>query len=616
MNKGFGAVRADLLRETRSEITTAGMAVAVGVIASLGAAGFRELIALFHNLFFFGRASAAYDFLKHTPPSSWGAFIILVPVVGALIVTFIVNRFAPEAKGHGVPEVIGAVYFDRGVIRAPVALIKALASAISIGSGGSVGREGPIVQIGATFGSRLALWMKVPEWQRLVLIACGGGAGIAATFNTPLGGVLFATELLLVEISARTLIPVMIATGTATLLGRVFLGDNPSFVVPPLTLTHPAIGPGLEFGSYILMGLLTGIAGMLYIRSIYWFEDLFQRIPGRGYLRHALGMLLIGVMMYLMLRCTGHYYIEGVGYATVQDTLDNSLTLGWLALLLAVLKLVATSLTLGSGASGGVFSPALFIGAALGAAFAAGIHVLVPGASITIGTAAVIGMACMVGASTGAAVTGVVMIFEMTRDYHVIIPLIISVSVAYSMRRLLLADTIYTMKLSRRGQQITTAVQSQLYLTRKALEFINAPFLCLNAEAILEDALSRRHPLRKAPRVVLLDDEGTLVGVVPARTLRAAFDSGTPAATPLLELADRKPVVVESSIQVFDLISLLRRQRARNALMTRDGTLAGPDSVLGVVTWGDLVESVNLSGSLDFGEDIPEQKPPDASAPP
>jgi len=614
VNKGFGAGRANLLRETRAEIATAALAVAVGVIAGLGAVGFRKLIAIFHNLFFYARFTAVYDNLQHSLPSTWGAFVILVPAVGALIVTFLVNHFAPEAKGHGVPEVIDAVYFKRGVIRAPVALIKALASSISIGSGGSVGREGPIVQIGATFGSRLALWMKIPEWQRLVLIACGGGAGIAATFNTPLGGVLFAAELLLVEISARTLIPVMIASGTASLIGRAFFGDNASFVMPPLMLSHPAALPGLELGSYIFMGLLTGIAGMLYIRSIYWFEDLFKHIPGKGYLRHALGMLLIGVLMYLMLRYTGHYYTEGVGYATVQDALDGTLTVGWLALLLAVLKVLATSLTLGSGASGGVFSPSLFIGAMLGAAYAAGVHALLPGASISIGTAAVIGMACMVGASTGAAVTGVVMIFEMTRDYHLIIPLIISVSVAYAMRRLLLADTVYTMKLTRRGQRITTAIQSQLYLTRRALEFINAPFLCLDAGAILDDALPRRHRLRKAPRVVLLEDDGTLVGVVPARTLHAAFDSGSPGSTPLRELADLKPVVVESAIQVFDLVSVLRRQRARNALMTRDGTLAGPDSVLGVVTWGDLVENVNLAGSLDFGNEGQEPKPPDQSA--
>lgn len=616
MNKGFGAARANLLRETRSELATAAMAVAVGVIAGLGAVAFRKLIDFFHNLFFYGRFSAVYDNLQHSEPSSWGAFVILAPVVGALVVTFLVNHFAPEAKGHGVPEVIDAVYFKRGVIRAPVALVKALASSISIGSGGSVGREGPIVQIGATFGSRLALWLKIPEWQRLVLIACGGGAGIAATFNTPLGGVLFAAELLLVEISARTLIPVMIACGTASLIGRAFFGDSASFMMPPLMLSHPPAVPGLELAGYVVMGLLTGIAGMLYIRSIYWFEDWFKRIPGRGYLRHALGMLLVGALMYVLLRTTGHYYTEGVGYATVQDALDGELTLGGLALLLALLKVLATALTLGSGASGGVFSPSLFIGAMLGAAYAAGVHALIPDASISMGTAAVIGMGCMVGASTGAAVTGVVMIFEMTRDYHVIIPLIISVSVAYAMRRLLLADTVYTMKLTRRGQRLTTAIQSQLYLSRRALEFINAPYRCLDAQASVDDVRVRGHPPRKTPRVVLLDEQGQLVGVVPARALRAAFDTGTPGATPLRELADLKPVVVEADIRVFDLISVLRRQGTHNAVMTEGGTLAGADSVLGVVTWGDLVENVNLSVNLDFGPDVREHEPPRPPAAP
>ena len=326
--------RGELPRAARGEIATAAMAVAVGLIAGLGAVVFRKLIGLFHNLFFFGQVSVAYDALEHTAPSPWGAWVILVPVVGALIVTFLVNTFASEAKGHGIPEVIDAVHYQRGRIRAPVALIKALASSICIGSGGSVGREGPIVQIGATFGSQLALWARTPEWQRLVLIACGGGAGIAATFNTPLGGVLFATEILLVEISARTLIPVMLATGTASLIGRAFLGDHPSFVMPALTLAHPPTVPGLELGGYVLIGLLIGLAGVAYIRAIYWFEDLFQHIPGKGYLRHTLGMLIIGVTMYLLMRHTGHYYIEGVGYATVQSILDGGLTAGGLLLVL------------------------------------------------------------------------------------------------------------------------------------------------------------------------------------------------------------------------------------------------------------------------------------------
>ena len=599
MLSGAQTGQRNLPRDARLELGMAAMAVAVGIVAGLGAVAFRKLIALFHNLFFFGRLSTEYDTLVHTAASPWGGAIIAVPVVGALLVTFLVKSFAPEAKGHGVPEVIDAVHFKGGMIRAPVALIKALASSISIGSGGAVGREGPIIQIGATFGSMLARWTKISEWQRLALIACGGGAGIAATFNTPLGGVLFAAEILLVEISARTLIPVMIATGTASLIGRIFFGDHPSFVVPWFTLDHQALGPGLVLLAYVVLGLLSGMAAMVYTRSIYWFEDLFKRVPGNDYLRHALGMTLVGVIMFVLQQQQGHYYIEGVGYATIQDVLNGGLKAGGLLLMLAALKLLATSLTLGSGASGGIFSPALFIGATLGAAFAAGVHMLFPAVEISPANAAVIGMACMVGASTGAAVTAVVMTFEMTQDYHVIIPLIISVSVAYSMCRLLIADTIYTLKLSRRGQHIPMAIQSQLYFARGALEFVGAPFMCLDAEARLSVALAqwRQH---RTPRVVLLD-KGTLAGVVTARTLQAARH-GTALDTPLRELADTRVLVVEASIQVFDLIAVMRSERCRNAVMTRDGMFTDTGSVVGVVTWEDLVESANLSDCLDRGD--------------
>ncbi len=587
----------DLVQAVRSEAGMIVMAVAVGLVAGLGAVAFRKLIALFHNGFFFGRFSAEYNALEHTAASPWGAWIIAVPIIGALIVTFLIKHFAPEAKGHGVPEVIDAVHFKRGVIRAPVALIKAVASSISIGSGGAVGREGPIIQIGATFGSVLGQWARIPEWQRLVLIACGGGGGIAATFNTPVGGVLFAVEILLVEISARTMIPVMISTGTASLVGRMFFGNHSSFILPPLTLDRPALGWGGTTLALIALGLLTGVAAMIFTRSIYAFEDLFARMPGNDYLRHVTGMALVGVTMFLLLHYTGHYYVEGVGYATIQDIMNGSGMVVGLLFLLAFLKLLVTSLTLGSGASGGVFSPALFMGATLGAGFAAGVQALFPGIDINPANAAVVGMACMVGASTGAAVTAVVMIFEMTRDYHVIIPLIISVSVAYSVRRLLLTDTIYTLKLTRRGQRVSTAIQSQLYLSRRALEFIQAPFICMDAEAHLADTMHHRHGGGRVPRVVLVRD-GQASGVVPARVLRSAWKKSDPS-TPLSALADPHVVVVASTIRLFDLVALLRSRTCRNAVMARDGTMQGADSVAGVVTWEDLVEYANVTDSYD-----------------
>ena len=328
-----------LVRKWRSEVWMAGLAVGVGLIAGYGAVAFRRLISMFHNLFFAGRLSVAYDALQHTAPSRWGAFVILVPAVGAVGVVYLVRHFAPEAKGHGVPEVIDAIHFTGGRIRPRVAAVKALASSISIGSGGSVGREGPIIQIGSTFGSMLAGWLNLTEWQRLTLIAAGGGGGIAATFNTPIGGVLFAAEILLVEISARTLIPVMIATGTASVIGRIYFGDHPSFIIPALTV-DPGSMPDIRLVAYVLLGLALGLVGWLYTRSIYWAEDLFERLPINDYVRHAIGMAVVGVTMLVLSTTMGHYYVEGVGYAAIQDILDGVLTAGWVLVLLAVLKLV------------------------------------------------------------------------------------------------------------------------------------------------------------------------------------------------------------------------------------------------------------------------------------
>ena len=214
------------------------MAIATGVVAGLGAWGFRMLIGLVHNLLFLGQLDFAYDANVHTPPSPWGAGVVLVPVVGALAVAWLVKNFAPEAKGHGVPEVMDAIYYHQGRIRPRVALVKSLASAISIGSGASVGREGPIVQIGSAFGSTLGQLIKMQTRDRNILIAAGAGAGIAATFNAPLGGIVFAIELLLVSINARNLVLVATATAFATYVSRLLLGSDPSFDIPALEVLH------------------------------------------------------------------------------------------------------------------------------------------------------------------------------------------------------------------------------------------------------------------------------------------------------------------------------------------------------------------------------------------
>jgi len=589
----------DLPRRPGLSASLAGYALVVGAIAGAGAIAFRLLIALFHNLMFFGRFDLHYDALQHTPESSWGAGVVLVPVAGALAVAFLVRKFAPEAKGHGVPEVIDAINWRAGIIRPRVALIKSLASSISIGSGGAVGREGPIIQIGATFGSVMAQWMNLPIWQRITLIAAGAGGGIAATFNTPIGGLLFAVEIVLVEISARTLIPVMIATGAASYIGCLYFGSSPSFVIPSLIMDATGTLSTDGFLSFAILGLIVGLLAFVYARAIYAFEDFFDALPGNYYTRHTLGMTMVGILMYLLMQNLGHYYIQGVGYATIQDILDGQLQAPGILLLLVALKLLAVSLTLGSGASGGIFSPALFMGAALGAGLAGAANTLAPALALDAVNAAVIGMACMIAASTGAAVTAVVMIFEMTRDYSVVIPTIIAVSLAYAVRHWLIADNIYTLKLSRRGRRIPPSIQSHLYLTHKALELVRSPFVLLENDATIA-SLPARHTAGGSHPHVVLTNSGTVSAVVSANTLNAAVRDGE-TSTPLRDLADARHCIVDAETRVIDVLGQLRRARCHTAVIVRKRNSAvadSPDTVAGVVSWGDIADAANLSDTL------------------
>lgn len=436
-NKAISAIRFYLL------------VLLVGVVAGLGAIIFRDLIGLFHNLFFDGQLSFDYDVFLHAEASRWGVGIILVPVIGAMIVAFLVKNFAPEAKGHGVPEVMDAIYYERGIVRPIVAVVKAIASSITIGSGGSVGREGPIIQIGAAFGSAVGQWIKVPDWERITLIACGAGGGIAATFNTPFGGILFAIEIMLPELSARTLMPVSIATAVAVYISYFKFGNVAFIPFTAQTVSHQDV---FTVSCYLFLSLLFGIFSVLFIRCVYFAEDMFDAISSNYYIRHMLGMLIVGITLYLMFHYFGHYYIQGVGYATIDDVLKELIKNPGLLLFLAVMKILDTGLTLGSGGSGGVFSPLLFIGATLGACLFGLIDMMFPGQSaVNIQLGAMAGMAAIVGASTGAVMTAIVMTAEMTGDFNIILPLMIIVSVANLVRRLFCPDTIYTLKLSRRG---------------------------------------------------------------------------------------------------------------------------------------------------------------------
>ncbi|RII28356.1 MAG: chloride channel protein [Geobacter sp.] len=576
------------------------LSVVIGVIASFGAVFFRALIGFFHNILFLGRLSFVYDANVHTPPSIWGPLVILVPVAGAAGVTFLVKNFAPETKGHGVPEVMHGIYYEKGFIRPVVVIIKAFASALSIGSGASIGREGPIIQIGAALGSSLARIFALPAWQRITIIAAGAGGGIAATFNTPLGGVLFAVEILLHEVSVRTLVPVAISTATATYLGRIFFGAHPSFVIPSFEQPFFKLTDPVVLLSYVGLGVIMGVASAAYIRSIYGFEDLFERrIPGGAYFRHMFGMLLSGLIMYLLFITTGHYYIEGVGYATVQEILTGTLAQVPFLLLLFCLKLLATSLALGSGASGGVFSPALFMGATLGAAYGDVLHNFFPGLDISPPAFAVAGMAGLVGGATGAAIASIIMIMEMTYDYSVVIPLTITVALSYGVRSLLSKESIYTMKLARRGHYLPGALHSNVHRLKRSRDIMEVHFAIVPAALTLTEFASSVDG-HGTSRWYILEDGASIAGVTTRDSgLAALVESG---GTRLLrEAVNTVYVIVGDDVTLTDVLARLENENAAVALVVREVGPATVANVTGVIDKEMIADA--MGASFEFFSD-------------
>ncbi len=540
------------------------LSFSVGIIAGIGAWAFRMLIGLFHNILFLGKFQFYYDANLHTPQNPWGPGVILVPVVGALMVAWLVRTFAPEAKGHGVPEVMDAVHYSDAKIRPVVGLIKAVASAVCIGSGGSVGREGPIIQIGASFGSTLGQILKLPARQTVTLIAAGAGGGIAATFNAPLGGLAFGIELLLISVNAANILPVTIATVTATYIGRALLGVEPSFYFAPITHLDLHLSSGFSLLLFVPFGIIMGFVSVLFVRGIYWAEDRFDAMPGNSYSRHLSAMCVVGIMLWLVMRHTGYYYIQGVGYATIMDILRTTLLNPWLLLLLFFLKFIATCLTLGSGGSGGVFSPSLFMGATFGAFTGVIFANLLPGVGAHPVAFAIAGMAAGVGASTGAIITGTVMILEMTQDANVVLPIMITSGFAYGIRKWLSPGSIYTLKLLRRGHIVPEGLQAAMSESLKVKDIMTTTFECIGREKLTD-------PL---PKTAVVTSGDSILGYVPSST------SGNPAEA----MVRAEPILAAAQDPANDLIRKMGSAESAFALVTADGKLSGIQDVLGVVT--------------------------------
>jgi CIC family chloride channel protein len=554
------------------------IAVLVGFIGGFGVVACRAIIAFFHNLLFLGKFSLVYEANIHTSASPLGPFVILVPVLGAVGVSFLVTHFASEAKGHGAPEVMD---FNRGMIRPVVGVVKSLASALSIGSGGSVGPEGSMIQIGSSFGSTLGQHIPMARWQRITLIAAGAGAGLAATFNTPIGGVFFAMELILHEVSARTLVPVAISTAIATYIGQVFFGVNPAFSIPEFQTSFSHLLNPLVIGSYFVVGIITGIGSAIYIHSIYFFEDIFAtKIPGNYYLRHMTGMLTVGVIMYLAMTFLGHYYIEGVGYAGIEDVLTGNLPQFNLLVLLFVLKMLVTSLTLGSGASGGIFSPAFFLGAMAGGAYGGALKALFPSLPVSPPVFAIAGMAGMLCGSTGAAITALVMVFEMTLDYHAVLPLTVTVAVSIGIRAILSRDAISRLKLARRGHFMPNTLRIDFQYLKQAKSSVEGSPAILAGSMPIDDFAELVS--RGDGPSFLVEDGKSILGIVSGKDALKALNA--PSGMTLGDLAEKNFIIISEETPLFEILRRMRKEGAATAIVVPKGKPLTSANVAGIIT--------------------------------
>ncbi|MCM2578436.1 chloride channel protein [Streptomyces meridianus] len=488
------------------------LALTVGAGAGLGSIAFRWLIETFTRLFsghadYAGAGHAANPHVPGLGPY----FVVLAPVLGGLLYGPLVDRFAKEARGHGVPEVMLAVAQRGGRINPNVSVVKALASALCIGSGGSVGREGPIVQIGSALGSTLGRMVAVAEGRMRLLVACGAAGGIAATFNAPLAGVFFAMELILSDFAVDAFGAVVLASVSASVIGRAAFGDTAFLTLPAFHVDHVA-----QYLLFALLGIVAGLVGVGFTRVLYAVEDACDWAwRGPEWLRPAVGGLLLGLLLLVLPE------MYGVGYPVLEKATRGDYVAVFLLLLLAG-KILATALTIGIGGSGGVFAPSLFIGAMLGAAFGSTVHGLLPGTAGAVGAYALVGMGAVFAGSSRAPITAVVILFELTGQYSIILPLMLAIVTATLTSRLLSRDTVYTLKLRRRGIDLAGPAPRARLGSRTVSSVMEGLPPTLPAFTALDEAAPLLS-LSEHGVLPVLDSDGRYLGTLTARSVAEAL---------------------------------------------------------------------------------------------
>ena len=552
------------------------VAVLIGLVGGFGAVGIQLAIRFFRDVFWLDNQGLTFiEHLRHLP---W-THKLIAPAIGGLIVGLIIRYIAREAKGHGVPEVMEAIALRNGVIRPRVVLAKLLASSVYIGSGGSVGREGPVIQIGASIGSAIGQFLQVNAQRMKTFVACGAAAGIAAAFNAPVAGALFSVEVILGDFGVPQFSPIVISSVVATVVSRRFLGDYPAFEVPPYHLVSP-----FELIPYAVLGIFAGFVAIMFINTLYKSEELFDRMRSPIVAKAVLGGLLVGAIG----NAIPHIY--GVGYDTMDLALQGKMMWQWLLLLIFV-KVVATSISLGSGGSGGVFAPSLFLGTMTGGFFGQFVLAFFPNSTAESGAYALVGMGAVVAAATHAPITAILIIFEMTNDYKIILPLMISTIIATLISTKIQKESIYTIKLVRRGIDIFKGRDINILHHIKVQDVMEKEIQTipygLPFKKLIKMMLETPNP-----EFFVTDKKGDFIGVLTLEQIRQALQDEEFLAN----------LIVAQDLAQTDFPTVSAHESLDNAmrLMAKNNTeflpvidQQNPGRLLGKLTWKGILECYN-----------------------
>jgi chloride channel protein, CIC family len=525
------------------------LSAAIGLVAGIVAFALYKLIGLFTNLFFFHRWSADFASAQH---NHLGWMVIVTPVIGGLIVGVMAKYGTSKIKGHGIPEAMEAVLFNRSRIAPRVAVLKPISAAIAIGTGGPFGAEGPIIQTGGAIGSLVGQAFHTTAVERKVLLACGAAAGMSATFNTPIAGVILAIELLLFEFKSRSFIPLVIASTLATAVHMQLLGVGPMFRVNPMDFAIPR---GLPF--YLVLGLICGLAAVGFSKLLYWVEDQFEKLPFDQVWWPAIGALGLGIIGFFVPR------VLGVGYDTIGDILNGALA--WRLLLVVMLaKAAALAVSLGSGTSGGLLAPCFMWSAAMGGIFAMVANHFVPGAHLSPAAFALVAMGAVFGAASRATFTFIIFAFEITRDYNSVLPLMLVSVIADGIAMVLMPrSSIMTEKLARRGLHVHQDYEADVLAQTRVAETMDRGFFAIAAGTrvgALAERIARHDPaVARHEALLILDDAGKLSGIITRGDLLRALDKDPSGAMDVLEGGTSKLIVTYPDELVSEAASKMLR---------------------------------------------------------